>query len=232
MPEETRRRLAEDSPESAADFVRRSEAAMRASGEGVGSQRAQRTALIDWARGLGKIVPFSYVEQFVRVSEGAEHVVFHDPERGRAVKATHVNRFGHSVTAEGKSASPLEYLERLALQNTLFGDDIRIEGVACDEAQMEIVTTQPWIVASHQHPSPSQTEIDAYFSNLGFCKAELVADVPLFYHRELGILVADAHDRNILRNESGELVPIDLVIGRPGVDLLRRITENLNTTLP
>jgi hypothetical protein len=232
MPEETRRRLAEDSPESAADFIRRSAEAVRARGEGVGTQRAQRLALIEWARGNGRALAFSHIEQFIRVSEGAEHVVFHDPQRGVAVKATHVNRFGHSVIAEGASASPLEYIQRLEFQNTLFGDEIRIEGVAFDEAQIEIITTQPWIVASPEHPSPTQAEIDVYFSSLGFLKAELVADVPLYFHRDLGILVADAHDRNILRNESGALVPIDLVIGRPGSDLLRRITEQLDTTLP
>ena len=205
---------------------------MRARGESIGPQRAQRSALIEWARSVGKTLPFSHVEQFVRVSEGAEHVVFHDPSRGLAVKATHVNRFGHSVIAEGMSASPLEYVQRLVWHNTLFGDEICIEGVAFDEAQIEIITTQPWIVASPQQPSPSQSEIDAYFSSIGFCKVELVPDVPLYFHRELGILVADAHDRNILRNESGALVPIDLVIGRPGPDLLRRITEQLDKTHP
>ena len=189
---------------------------MRAHGEGISAERAQRIALIQWAESAGKALSFSHVEKFPRVAEGAEHVVFHDPPRGVAVKATHVNRFGHSVIAEGMAASPLEYFERLALQNELFGDDIRIEGVAFDEAQLEIVTTQP--------------EIDAYFSNLGFCRAELNPDVPLYFHPELGILVADAHDRNILRNESGVLVPIDLVIGKLGADLLRRIRENLDKT--
>ena len=189
---------------------------MRAHGEGISAERAQRIALIQWAESAGKALSFSHVEKFPRVAEGAEHVVFHDPPRGVAVKATHVNRFGQSVIAEGMAASPLEYFERLALQNELFGDDIRIEGVAFDEAQLEIVTTQP--------------EIDAYFSNLGFCRAELNPDVPLYFHPELGILVADAHDRNILRNESGVLVPIDLVIGKLGADLLRRIRENLDKT--
>lgn len=200
---------------------------MRARGEGISAERAQRIALIQWAESAGKTLSFSHVEKFPRVAEGAEHAVFHDPSRGVAVKATHVNRFGHSVIAEGMAASPLEYVERLALQNELFGDDIRIEGVAFDEAQLEVVTTQPWIVASPLRPSPAQVEIDAYFSSLGFRKVELVPDVPLYLHRELGILVADAHDRNILRHEAGALVPIDLVIGRPGSDLLRRVEEHL-----
>ena len=48
-------------------------------------------------------------------------------------------------------------------------------------------------------------------------------DVPLYFQPEMGIIVADAHDRNILRNESGRLVPIDLVIGNPGPELLDQI---------
>ena len=197
---------------------------MRARGE---IARAQRTALIDWAKRVGKTLSFSHVEQFARVAEGAEHSVFHDPERGVAVKATHVNRFGHSAFAEGVPATPLEYLERLALQNVLFGDDIRIAGVAFDEAQMEIVTTQPWIVVHSDVPTPALSEIDEYFGALGFRKVELVPDVPIYFQPEAGVIVADAHERNILRNETGALVPIDLVIGKPGPQLLGRILEKL-----
>lgn len=163
----------------------------------------------------------------MRVSSGAEHSVYHDSERRVAVKATHVNRFGHSTIAEGVPATLLEYLDRLAWQNLLFGDDIRIEGVASDEEQIEIITTQPWIVVHPDVPTATQREIDDYFEALGFAKLELIAGVPLYFQPELGVVVADAHDQNILRNESGELVPIDLVIGAPGRELLGKIREQL-----
>lgn len=200
---------------------------MRARGEGIGTQRAQRSALIEWARLAGKLRAFSYIEQFERVAEGAEHVVYHDPERGLAVKTTHANRFGHSTFAEGVAATPLEYFQRLAWHNSLFGDDIRIEGVAHDESQIEVVTTQPWINADPHCPTPAQAEIDAHILNMGFQKVELVADVPLYFHEGLGLLVADAHDRNVLRNDRGGLTLIDVVVGAPGPDLLRRIREKL-----
>lgn len=203
---------------------------MRARGESIGPQRAQRAALIAWAEASGKTIRFSHIEQFTRVADGAEHVVYHDSTRGVAVKATHTNRFGHSAFGEGVAAAPLEYLERLTLQNELFGDDLRVEGVAHDEGQIELVTTQPWIIAGSERPLPTQGEIDAYFFALGFRHVELTADVPLYFHSDLGMLVADAHDRNILRNESGVLIPIDLVIGRPGPDLLRRIHHVLDST--
>ena len=112
-------------------------------------------------------------------------------------------------------------------QNTLFGDDIRIEGVASDEGQIEIITTQPWIVAHSDAPTPAQSEIDAYFAEFGFRKVEVNPDVPIYFHPELQIIVADAHDRNILRNETGRLVPIDLVIGSPGPLLTRQLHDRL-----
>ena len=203
---------------------------MRARGEGIGAQRAQRRALIEWAQLAGKVRAFSHIEQFERVADGAEHVVYHDPARGVAVKTTHTNRFGHSTFAEGAMATPLEYLQRLAWHNSLFGDDIRIEGVAHDESQIEIITTQPWINAERSRSNPSPLEIDAHFSGMGFQKVELVPDVPLYFHGKLGLLVADAHDRNVLRNDQGGLTLIDVVVGAPGPDLLRRIQEKLTTT--
>ena len=200
---------------------------MRARGEGIGPQRAQRTALIEWARLAGKVRAFSYIEQFERVAEGAEHVVYYDPERGLAVKATHTNRFGHSTFAEGATATPLEYFQRLAWHNSIFGDDIRIEGVAHDESQIEVITTQPWINADPIRSTPAQSEIDAHILGMGFRKVEFVPDVPLYFHEALGLLVADAHDRNVLRNDHGGLTLIDVVVGVPGPDLLRRIQEKL-----
>ena len=197
---------------------------MRTRGESI---RHQRDALIEWATKLGRTRTFSYVDRFMRVSEGAEHCVFHDSERGVAVKTTHVNRFEHSAYGEGIPATLLEYLERLEWQNTLFGDDIRIEGVASDEGQIEIITTQPWIVAHSDAPTPAQSEIDAYFAEFGFRKVEVNPDVPIYFHPELQIIVADAHDRNILRNETGRLVPIDLVIGSPGPLLTRQLHDRL-----
>ena len=230
MAKETSRRVADDSPKSAANFIRRSSQAVRARREGVGAHRSERLALIEWAELLGKRLPFSHVEKFRRVAEGAEHVVFHDLERALAVKATHVNRFGHSVYGEGAQATPVEYLRRLGWHNLLFGDDIRIEGVAFDEEQIQVFTSQPWITAHREFPLPAQTEIDEFFAQIGFRKFMFAPDVPLYFRPEMGLLVADAHDRNVLRSESGRLVPIDVVIGKPGPDLLRRILAQLRTT--
>ncbi len=64
-------------------------------------------------------------------ARGTEHVVRF---RGKRVeKHQHANGWAPVVTPKGRlgleHASPAEYLRRLELQNTLFGDDIRIIGL-------------------------------------------------------------------------------------------------------
>ncbi len=222
---QTRSRFsASDSPQSAASYVRRSAAAMRARSQKLDIRQSERAAVIEWAyRSPVRRVSFSYIEQFERVSEGAEHVVYYDANFGLAVKATHVNRFGHSVRGEGAQATLLEYLRRLAWQNVLFGDDIRVAGVAFDEAQIEIVTTQPWITADKASPAATHSEIVEYFNRLSFLHVPLAEESPLFYCDAIRVLVADAHEGNVLRAETGQLMPIDVVIGVPEEPFLSQI---------
>ena len=61
------------------------------------ARRSERLALVEWARERRRILGTQFIEQFRRVAEGAEHVVYYDESRGLAMKATHPNRFGHSA---------------------------------------------------------------------------------------------------------------------------------------
>jgi len=214
---------AADTPQSAAHYVRRSSAAMRAGGARLSRTAAERQALLHWAEIRGKSLEVDFIERFSRVSQGAEHVVYHDAKNGLAIKATHPNRFGHSARNEGLAATPLEYLQRLGWHNALFGDDIRIIGVARSDDSIEIVTSQPWIVSDVNHPTANQNEIDEFFERLGFCRIEVNQGVPLYFSRQFGVLVADAHEGNILPTEEGTLAPIDVVIGVPDSQMLARI---------
>jgi serine/threonin/tyrosin kinase-like protein len=223
MGKEKGRRAAQDSPVAAAAFVRRRAQAMRADRPALGPRRAEYEALVEWSVRCHKQLDFHYVEKFERVSEGAEHVVHYDPARRRAIKAAHVNRFGHSARDEGIAATPLEYLRRLGWHNLLFGDDIRVEGIAYEEEQLEVITSQPWITAHRTAPNPTQQEISAYLSELNFLYVPLSEYAPLYFSRRFGLVVADAHDRNVLRDEHGYLSPIDVVIGYPDPPLRRRI---------
>lgn len=199
---------------------------MLAAGICSGISRAERIALVRWARHHGRILDSSLVEQFRHVSSGAEHAVFHDQCNALAVKTTHPNRFGHSTREEGAAATPLEYIRRLAWHNALFGDDIRLLGVILFENNIQIVTSQPWIVADERHFTTIE-EIDGYFERLKFTHVELVPDVPLYFNDELCVVIADAHQQNVLTTEDGHLVPIDVVVGIPGERLLEQLRKAL-----
>lgn len=61
---------------------------------------------------------------------------------------------------------------------------------------------------------PEQDEIDEYFAGLDFSKSDQLA-APAYYHLTLNVAVLDAHPLNVLRDENGRLVPIDVVVGQP-----------------
>lgn len=228
MAQKAGRRAETDTPKSAARFVRRSAQAIRASGTGIGQRRAEYLALVDWARVSGRALRFDFIEQYSFVGDGAEHRVYKSENDKTAIKATHPNKFGYSTFDEGCWASPLEYLKRLAWQNHIFGDDIRIIGVAHEDDQMEVVHSQPWISVHDIRPNPFKEEIDEYMGRFGFVTTSLDLDTPIYYSAAHGLVAADAHDRNVLRDHNGELTAIDLIIGPPGERLRLQIEEFLS----
>lgn len=97
----------------------------------------------------------------------------------------------------------------------LLGDEFRILGIAFDEEQIEIVSAHRWIEANEDRSVPTEEEIAQYLNRFGFSRLT-DPDIPLFYHAGLKLLLADAHDSNVIRNLDGDCVAIDVVIGQPG----------------
>ena len=227
MAKETSRRAKADSPKSAARYIRGSAEAILKGGARLSHYSAEKLALIEWAHARELVLPFSYIEQFDYLVSGAEHRVYKsDRESKLAIKATHCNRFGHSTEEEGKGATPVQYFKRLAWQNYLFGDDIRILGVCCDEEnQVEIVTSQPWINAHEIRPNPTTGEIDYYMALFGFHPTLPDLGVPIYYSDVYKLIVGNANDRNVIRDVEGKLTAIDVVIGSPGERLREKISD-------
>jgi len=156
-------------------------------------------------------------------SEG-EHLVHGDAEGGLAHKATNNGRFGFVLDqdewdAHGKlsprPALPSEYLWRLGLQNAVFGDAIRLTGIAQGaDGPASIHTSQPWVVGT----APTLDEIAGFMESAGFVQVpgELFAKrVPksLAWYRAVdGVLVYDAKPNNFSKSAEGAIDPIDLVI--------------------
>ena len=70
---------------------------------------------------------------------GEEHRVWLDEDGRRYFKATFPGKFAFTIilrpegTPDLTEGTPLDYLERLLLQNSIFGDSIALEGVAEEE---------------------------------------------------------------------------------------------------
>lgn len=148
-----------------------------------------------------------------------------DEQSGVVFKSTHPGKFGYFVdvelihprgwkakpriTAGLVDASPDEYLFRLAMQNELFGDDIRVVGVARFPQGVSVITTQPF----YEGERTEQADIDSWFEHRGWRK--LPDKAGAFHAAVTDLLVMDALPRNVLTLRDGSRMPFDVVIVRP-----------------
>jgi hypothetical protein len=117
-----------------------------------------------------------------------------------------------------KSATPGEYLDRLTLQNKVFGDDIRIERIVDSAGRLSIVTAQPSIKGR----DATEPEIDHYVAMKGYVKI-----APGAFHDENEVLlVHDMHGRNVKVDTNNIIHPIDPVIQRVQPDFVLFIQRN------
>lgn len=127
-------------------------------GEGTPSASPGRN-VAKWALENGKLVSPDFLEELPILSEStSEHVVYLRDD-GRVVKRTKELYYGQVPAAEGgalisKSASPAEYLRRMALQTAVFHSDLRLEGFTIPKESLffddpseapYIVISQPWL---------------------------------------------------------------------------------------
>lgn len=139
-----------------------------------------------------------------------------DGHRGY-LKATYPGRYGFMVTAGPiypglTPALPWEYLERLRLGNVHFGDDVRLEGVTRESNGLVIFTSQPTVVGEAAAPE----EIISFMGKRRLLLLDGLAlghEGALCFYRDLDQLaVFDAHPANVLKDDQGVILPIDLIV--------------------
>ena len=193
----------------------------------------QKEDLREWADRLGLLLNAADLPAKV-VRGGQEHELFHDEASDRYFKVTRNGVFGLSPgielalvsSAEDArrfhlwEASPLEYLERLHLQNLLVPGLNAFEGLIVQPGDdMAIVSSQPRF-----DTVPGTTaEIDAWFASLGFVKITDAA----YYRAEDNLGVFDAHDKNLVRADGDVLVPFDVIPCHPAGGFLEFIEATL-----
>jgi hypothetical protein len=190
----------------------------------------QEAGLREWANRLGLLLDSSAINPKL-TRGGQEHDVYH--EGGRIFKVTRNGVFGFSpgielaLVASSQDArrfhlwdaSPLEYLERLHLQNFLVPGLNALEGIIVQPGdEMSIVTSQP----RFEIVPVTTVEIDAWFASFGFGKITDSA----YYRPEDNLGIFDAHDKNVVR--AGDiLVPFDVIPCHPAGGFLTFIEETL-----
>jgi hypothetical protein len=191
----------------------------------------QKENLHRWADRLGLLLdPGPFTPKLTR--GGQEHDFYRDGER--VFKVTRNGVFGLSPGIELAlvsssqdarrfhlwEASPLEYLERLHLQNLLVPGLNTLEGLIVQpDDEMAIVTSQP----RFDIIPVTTLEIDAWFASLGF---EKIAD-SAYYRAEDNLGVFDAHDKNLVRADAEVLIPFDVIPCHPAGGFLDFIEETL-----
>jgi len=113
----------------------------------------QERDLLAWAREQGRLIEPAHYFSLAEPG-GEEHRLWLAEGGQRYFKATFPGRFAFTVIlnpagfVDLADATPLEYLERLLLQNSVFGDSVCLEGVAQEAGGSVIVSSQPHITGS------------------------------------------------------------------------------------
>lgn len=230
----------EGSSESALNAAARHLAATPSPGSGtsLGSRevfrRRQERDLVAWAEQSGRLIPPASYLPGLRPG-GEEHRVATPGDLSRYWKATHPGRCGFTVVCGDETggqpelthALPLEYLERLQLQNRLFNDDIRLEGIASELGKLVVVTSQETIIGS----AVTDAEMSAFMAKLWFAPLRglsLGRPGALAFYRDLDEVAAfDAHPGNFVKDGNGVVLPIDLILLRADAGLQKALAAHL-----
>ena len=140
--------------------------------------------------------------------EGNEHQVWFQPEARAVLKATWPDFFGLLVihrTNEEPKASPIDYLERWALHNELFGDEVVFLGALSSDSGLRLLIRQPAIAGS----PATEEEIRRFFTSSGW-RALMVDGNTAYFDAERRVVISDTHRGNLVKMDDGLLAPIDL----------------------
>jgi hypothetical protein len=223
------------SPKAAADVLRRAEEASRGPSSGgsgllssnklLAANRARALREFDYkdlADRLGKLQEDDGIpEGTVKIGQGVEHQVFHKDGDTRVTKLTKPNEYGISILGH-EAATPRSYLERMAMQNEAFGDDIKWEGVSGDN---RTITSQPVYRpakdAEGKDVPPSPEDIKSRMEGDGFVSTGHGE----WYNPKNKIIAGDAFPRNFIKLENGIVHPIDLQLRKANATEQQRYEE-------
>lgn len=209
------------------------EAAERSAGENREQQLAADRQALARMRKSGEVATVT-PNPANNLAQGSEHRIELSEDGTRVLKHTTDGYFGFQpdVSRSGKvtlkASSASEYLQRMEMQNEVFGSDLRFEG-SHDEGLGGITFSQRYISGT----TPSDAEIESFMTSRGFTKVDdsRVIDRSLrgttYHHAETGYIAADVRGPNFKKGDDGTLYPLDLMMNHApaGSALDRAIRE-------
>jgi hypothetical protein len=144
---------------------------------------------------------------------GAEHDVWYDEGAGVVRKSTLPGEFGN-LRPDGSNETLAGYLERIALQNSVFGDEWKVIGKMGNGKNLRIITQQPVresaFDATGNPLKVSDGEVKEFMGRHGF--SQVSSSSTKHWVRPDGVEVWDAHPGNFVKTPQGNIIPVDLNI--------------------
>jgi oligopeptide/dipeptide ABC transporter ATP-binding protein len=159
--------------------------------------------LLEWAHEQDKLIS---ANRWLTPEElGAEHRIYFDETRHCAIKLTNTWQAGMTYhLGEPVAATPIEYLERWQRHNTLFADQVWLEGVVDTPSGPCLAVGQVWI----EGDVPQASDILDLMKELGF---QATHHPEHFFRPTDGLVVMDCHEGNFILGQDGLLYPIDVI---------------------
>lgn len=147
---------------------------------------------------------------------GVEHDLAFDGETATVLKFTKPGRTAYAVhfdlgTPTMEPALPLEYLDRLLLQNEIFGDCLSFVGISGGAGNRRMITRQDLVLG---RPASWDEIISLMVDQLGFTK--LRHNHGIGYEDSLAFVgddsvVFDMRPANVFVTDDGTIVPVDCI---------------------
>ncbi|MBL9177750.1 MAG: hypothetical protein JNM65_06790 [Verrucomicrobiaceae bacterium] len=154
------------------------------------------------------------------LAAAGEHTTFFDAPSQRWIKLTRPGLYGAQAQDAGA------YLQRWALFNRVFGDDVRIEGMVMlpGEDDYRMVISQPDAPALNPAaPAASVQQVEEWLPSKGFEPWE-----GEWIHPVTGLRVWDLGNANAILTAQG-IRPVDIQIEPAKTDMLRRLRSTRPT---
>ena len=195
------------------------------------SSADQEGRLLEWASHVGLLLNLGDLPA-ERLKGGQEHDLLKPLVNGRIWKVTKNGYFGLTpglelaLVPQGEDGRRFHlwesgiysYLERLTLQNALFGQINKLEGFLSVDGALSVVISQ----LVYSALPVDQKAIDAWFLSHGF---ESIASAA-YYRRQDNMGIFDAHDKNVIW-DGQDFIPFDVIPCRPDGGFLAFIEQTL-----